>query len=524
MIRFSSHLLCNSRTAVIGAGILFSVILKTDGATINAASASLNDVSAAVASAIDGDTVVIPPGTASWTSTLSFSRGIILQGAGNDQTVILDDVPLDNNGNAWVVKASLSSTQSFRMTGITVRNGSRTVTPASAAVGIGGTCFSLRIDHCHFDQLYETAINTGGWVYGVIDHCLFTGRAGLSEAAILVYQMNWGGGSNGFGDGSWADPPYFGSEKFLFIEDNTFNNLASNQTNAGIDCYAGGRYVCRYNTFNNCLPLNHGTESPGRLRGSRAMEIYNNNINFTFGATCGQNRGGAALYHDNTFTGAFNNSSINLNVYREFYPFRYFGGASGNDLWDTNDSHGMYASGKHTGATASQTLVVSNAGWKTNQWVGYSVTNTTQVLSTGQNYSSYITSNTSDTITYALDNSFGPYMTFNNGDSFVIYKVLIALDQPGRGQGDLLANVNNVPMNTAASYTVAWPHQALEPVYAWNNTVNGSAVTVTSNFPTLQENRDYYNNTPMPGYTPYTYPYPLVSGVPPAPQNLRVVP
>ena len=38
----------------------------------------------------------------------------------------------------------------------------------------------------------------------------------------------------------------------------------------------------------------------------------------------------------------------------------------------------MYASGKHTGENNSPTLVVANAGWKVNQWIGYSVTNTTR--------------------------------------------------------------------------------------------------------------------------------------------------
>ena len=37
----------------------------------------------------------------------------------------------------------------------------------------------------------------------------------------------------------------------------------------------------------------------------------------------------------------------------------------------------------------------------------------------------------------------------------------------------------------------------------------------------LVEGRDYYNNTPMPGYTPYTYPHPLTKGLPPPEQTTR---
>jgi hypothetical protein len=62
--------------------------------------------------------------------------------------------------------------------------------------------------------------------------------------------------------------------------------------------------------------------------------------------------------------------------------------------------------------------------------------------------------------------------------------------------------------------------QSSQPFYEWNNTKNGSDVdvTVTNNWigctdpqPSdhVQEGRDYFNDTPRPGYTPYTYPHPL---------------
>jgi len=72
----------------------------------------------------------------------------------------------------------------------------------------------------------------------------------------------------------------------------------------------------------------------------------------------------------------------------------------------------------------------------------------------------------------------------------------------------------DTPRNTTTR-TVAWPPQALEPIYSWNNTINGSNINIGSyGEPTLKEGRDYYNSTPMPGYTPYTYPHPLIKGLP----------
>jgi hypothetical protein len=57
----------------------------------------------------------------------------------------------------------------------------------------------------------------------------------------------------------------------------------------------------------------------------------------------------------------------------------------------------------------------------------------------------------------------------------------------------------------------------LEPSYSWNDiyTPTGESVnfkTGAGNHKLQQEGRDYYNNTPMPGYKPYTYPHPLVRG------------
>ncbi len=72
--------------------------------------------------------------------------------------------------------------------------------------------------------------------------------------------------------------------------------------------------------------------------------------------------------------------------------------------------------------------------------------------------------------------------------------------------------------------------QLLEPLYEWNNVCNGADMDVEIN-PSIQEpyasrlkrqiqeNRDYYNDTPRPGYEPYTYPHPLVTQFPPPPQT-----
>jgi len=80
------------------------------------------------------------------------------------------------------------------------------------------------------------------------------------------------------------------------------------------------------------------------------------------------------------------------------------------------------------------------------------------------------------------------------------------IDQVGRGQGDLMDML-------APTYTptpVTWPRQASEPLYVWNNVVNGGVVA-SGQTPNVVVGRDILL-TPMPNYTPFTYPHPLVGG------------
>jgi len=583
---------------------------QAKGATVEAKSPAFADVESAIASAHDGDIVMVPAGEASWTSPLVITKGITLQGATSidgpskspavtDRTVVLDDVPRESRGHPSprqqqglpqkhaafggatllrsqergtskripaIVLVQLTPSQSFRLTGFTFRYGSVTAIVDKALLCIKGTCPSVRVDHCHFDQLYDNPfIMTHGQIYGVVDHCVFDERP--RALTFQVYHDGWGGHTHG--DGSWADNAYFGSEKFLFIEDNTFRNANGYRSN-GIDSYGGARYVARHNYLVDTPIGGHGTETTGRFRGVRAIEVYNNTRVWNLVDPRGQLRSGTMLEFNNVWTGRIkpDSKSTHLTCYRQFRPFPFWGGANGNNRLDSNDSRGLYSSGKHTGENGSVTLVMANAGWRVNQWVGYSVTNTTQRIKgrTGAEFrpSSYITANTSDTITFVRGDSFGggPTMTFNSGDDYAIYKLLIALDQPGRGKGDLLTDKNPVA-------TGSWPHQASEPVYAWGNTYNNSRqLDVASKYPTIQENRDLYNQkTPFDGtvgvgvgplanrpktcapgvaywatdqgewdsthegpdgqlyvctapntwtfyYKPYTYPHPLVSGVP----------
>jgi hypothetical protein len=509
------------------AGIFLAALGQAEAKLIKAASPALPDVNTAVAAAADGDLVTVPAGTAAWTGSLNVSKGITIQGATTitgtrdnpvvtDATIILDNVSRTYTASA-LVRATVGLGKNFRLTGFTFRKGSLTTLAQNGGVRLDGACQAARVDHCHFDSLYQNPnIQTTGQVYGVVDHCVFDLKIQGAES-FSIQHGGWGGATNG--DGSWADDSYFGTNKFLFVEDCTFNHVAG----GGLDCYNGGRYVARYNRFNNMGTQSHGTENTGRMRSARAIEVYNNTFNWSQLPSAGELRGGCLLIHDNVWTGTRIEHGTMLTCYREFYPYKYWGTANGANPLDSNDPHGIYFSGTAGSGSGTNTLVVPNAGWTINQWVNYTVVNTTKLFSsgTGSGYhpSSYIDGNTSNTITVKSDaGTDGPLTSFAPGDHFEIRKVLIALDQPGRGKGSLIP-AGGDPSKDG----VVWPTQMLDPVYSWNNkrAIENTTVDLTSRDPTIKEGRDFYNNTSKPGYQPYTYPHPLTTLAPPS--DLTVV-
>jgi hypothetical protein len=216
------------------------------------------------------------------------------------------------------------------------------------------------------------------------------------------------------------------------------------------------------------------------------------------------NRGGTGVMFNNTIIGNWSSLS-HVATYREFHSFGPWGACDGTSPYDVNDGT-TYESGTHTASSNSSVLISSGKNWRVDQWVGYSVLNITKGIS------SAIVSNTVDTITYKND----PYsgnMTWDTGDRFEIRRAYPCIDQVGRSTGDLLSGYE-------APSPQAWPNQALEPFYEWNNTINGEDVDIISDSPHLIEGRDFISDTSRPGYTSYVYPHPLTQDHLPGDVNL----
>jgi hypothetical protein len=496
------------------AALLFAASGAAQAKIINAASPSLADVTRAIASAVDGDTVIVPAGTAAWSSGLTITKGITLIGqtttdpvnkTANDRTIILDNV-VRGPGGTPIIRVQSALGRSYRVSGITFSSGAVTALNYNGAIKLLGNSSTVRLDNCHFNRLAHQAelIRVGGQVYGVIDHNLMDFNAG-NNLSVTIYN---GGTSTIYGDDAWAAPANYGGSNFIFIEDNCLNNISGG--GGSTDDFDGGRWVYRHNHVYDADVQTHGTECC-RDRGGRCREVYNNDFHYTTFVNAGGIRAGGLITHDNRFFGV-QPKGITLDTYRGFFKFPNgpWGGASGDNPSDSNDPI-LYQSG--TVSSGSQTtLTDTTKNWSPNQWAGFTAKRVSD------NGIMFIISNTSNTLTgmYYTDSAGG--VVWATGNQYQIHKVLIAIDQPCRGQGDLITG--DPPINTVTG-TPTWPHQALEPVYSWNDIYVPTGAHVNVHIPQnprpalIVEGRDFYNNTPMPGYTPFTYPHPLVTGQPP---------
>lgn len=378
-------------------------------------------VASCISSAASGDTINVSAGSATWSTKVTLDKSISLIGAGVGRTVITDGV---SNDNMLAIGAG-STPINPRVSGMTINGSNTSKLNLIATVSVGGISKGLgfRLDHIAFDNILVTGVGTQDSVWGVVDHCTFDMLVNAIGWAIYFTNDRWGDLTLCCGDMAWASPDDFGTEKFVFVEDSTFNPIGPGPTNY-IDSVGGARYVIRHNTFNDGFLRAHGTDSTPQQRGTRIVEIYNNafkNNASTF-AEIIELRSGTAVFYDNTSSGVGGfKKGITLKEFRDnanFWP--PWGPCDGSTDWDENR--------------------------------------------TGENG-------------YAC------------------------LDQPGRGQGDL------VTTTSSGISPSSWPRQVLSPVYFWNNTglrdMQGGS---TSSL--IQLDRDFFF-TPKPGYTAYIYPHPL---------------
>lgn len=295
---------------------LFMNEVGVHAAVRNANSPSSSDVQSAINSASSGDTVNVPSGKATWSTTVSIpsSKKITLQGSGMDSTVIT------------------LTTSAINMN----ESGSR-VTGFGFILSSGDTIIEAkgrgwRIDHCRFNNttggsrvtVYGTGINSTIEPAGLVDHNI------IINGRVMV---------NGMGtfekmSGIWAKPLGLGTDDAVYVEDNTFTRNDGAYRNA-VDANRGGKYVFRYNHLTNTYLEAHSLQSD-QERATRKFEIYNNTINSEVAAWSPMFiRGGTGVIFNNTVTGRYSDGIVLDNV-RDSSSIGVSGSCNGSSSWDGN--------------------------------------------------------------------------------------------------------------------------------------------------------------------------------------------
>jgi hypothetical protein len=476
-------------------------------------------------SAQDGDTITLPAGVFTWSTSVNITKAVTIQGRTtlnsytgicSDQTILQDNIPA--NPGTGLFECTTNAGQFLRITGLTIRNApGNAVERLSGVINLHGTSHTVRLDHLHLTDIGSVnGITVAGNIYGVADHIV---EDNLQQGKGLNRVDN---GGAPYGDLVWSQPANYGGLDFWFLEDWYINNTQNgvNSASGGVDSHTGGKFVVRHCHIYDAQFLCHGTEG-GRGRSGRAQEYYNNYYHYDSAVDLFGLRGGTMVAHDNTFDGG-KPTGYGLQTYRTFYgwgvPFHAADGSSG---WDYNvtesdgvthiDGHRPYLfeSGTLTASSGDfccpWTVTDASKNWAPNRFKGY------EIRRTSDGATAQIDGNTNNTLQIFQWQS----QHFAAGDSYWIRKPLMAIDQPGLGAGDLLSG--DAPTNR-------WLNQIREGCWSWNNiyTPDGSHINFNLGRNAgangqLVEGLDYHSDTPLSGYVSAVYPHPLVSGLAPSP-------
>lgn len=275
---------------------------QSQSSVIKVSSCSLSDVQTALKSAVEGDIISIPAGSATWSGPLSITKkNITLQGSGIGKTII--------TGSGQLFNLSGQTGNNLRITGVELHSCSACI-QANGSGSPKMTVQNFRLDNSKFVKAY-LVVQTSGAMTGVIDHCTFVDCYGAR-----LY------GSN---DPNAKFPLPLGTSDALFFEDNTINVTTSGSPQHFIASNSFSKYVIRHNTFTYAKSLWDIVDAHGYCevqgRGSATWEIYDNVFNLvpTIDRVI-HLRGGQGVVFGNTFNNYKPKLPISLTDYSYCNP------------------------------------------------------------------------------------------------------------------------------------------------------------------------------------------------------------
>lgn len=338
-------------------------------------------IDAAVASASDGDCVVLPAGEYYMTGTVTTDKKISLLGHGKGEGGSWIRRPEDMDEGDLAGESmfifNIDSREPSNMVFAGFRLSSKEPQGPGVSTGSLATDFGIKLHGAVDFVVTDCRIENFGYAGIEVDHFDDLSR-GLIYNSEFFHNSKGDGQGLGYGvavysseNNTWRSDPEFGSANFIFIED---TNLTSHRH--AIAAGGNARYVIRYSEIVDSLYNGAGLDAhEGRNGGigtsnhfsTRAVEMYNNDLHNdhfidgtpiapggdlnNLGAAAIGIRGGEALIHNNTISNyLFGMLFIVFDDYDDTwddfaYPYPYqigwlSGEALGEDHSGTGESEG----------------------------------------------------------------------------------------------------------------------------------------------------------------------------------------
>lgn len=414
-----------------------------------------------------------------WTTGVLFDdEGFILRGAGSTRTLAagklgsadritatgLTGTTITNNvtsGSNPLIEIDGIAGNTYQIEDLQIIGGTQT-SNGTGLIYVRGESESVILKNVAAEDNIRSVYITGSALV-VMSKCYFTPGGAHGFA---VHHSTYPDGLGSSGHNSWSAIDNAGTSEMVYFEDGYMYNTDSGGLTDG---FAGARFCVRYSTIVNGRISTHGTESTSNHRGTRWLEVYECVFEHPATGTSGraiEYRSGSGVVFNNTGDSDYG-EMVNLSVYRKTTPYNSWGAADGRNSLDDNDGVGALDSGTMTGGD-SLSVIDSGAGWADDEWIGDVVTviydsgtasstvnndtipdtskswrigesdtasggnGTTTLVRTGAGWTpdewvghmiyksassndSYITGNTSDTITFAGRNE-----SYSDGDSYTI--------------------------------------------------------------------------------------------------------
>jgi hypothetical protein len=249
----------------------------------------VDDVQDTHDAATEGDTIHFDSGSATWTSTLTISKAITLEGATtctpsgtpgtSGYSVSCDsETTIINNTDSYLIIVDPSTPAddpSIDISGFVFDDNDDTGNNGIMVLSNTDATYNLTNIKVHHNKWINLGagndyILLDGEAWGVVDHNHFEG-----SGATTGYVWHLSGNGNTSWTKASTETFEMGTEYFLYLEDNYISGHAYLIDDSG----NASRWVARYNTLNNQNKVNGSTfDAHGNTknRGTIAFEIYEN--------------------------------------------------------------------------------------------------------------------------------------------------------------------------------------------------------------------------------------------------------